>query len=49
MTNPLVASAADTGPSPWAGVWIAEDIEQIAAGVRGRAPVQQLVAQAVGA
>jgi hypothetical protein len=35
MTNPLVAAAADGEPSPWAGVWIAEDIEQIAAGVQG--------------
>ncbi|MEU7810228.1 MULTISPECIES: WXG100 family type VII secretion target [unclassified Micromonospora] len=33
-TNPLVAVAADTGPSPWAGVWICEDIELIAQGVR---------------
>ncbi|MFC3382905.1 WXG100 family type VII secretion target [Couchioplanes azureus] len=29
-----MAVAADTGPSPWAGVWIAEDIEQIAHGVQ---------------
>jgi uncharacterized protein YukE len=34
MTNPLVATAAPTGPSPWAGVWIAEDIEQIVHGVQ---------------
>ncbi|MEU4791436.1 WXG100 family type VII secretion target [Micromonospora tulbaghiae] len=33
-TNPLVAAAADTGPSLWAGVWICEDIELIAQGVR---------------
>ncbi|MFG3682633.1 WXG100 family type VII secretion target [Micromonospora chalcea] len=33
-TNPLVAAAADSGPSPWAGVWICEDIELIAQGVR---------------
>ncbi|MFG1649363.1 WXG100 family type VII secretion target [Micromonospora sp. NPDC049275] len=32
--NPLVAAAADTPPSPWAGVWICEDIELIAQGVR---------------
>ncbi|MBL7260588.1 WXG100 family type VII secretion target [Paractinoplanes lichenicola] len=30
MTSPVIASA----PSPWAGVWIAEDIELIASGVR---------------
>jgi hypothetical protein len=29
----LVATAPDTGPSVWAGVWIAEDIEQIVQGV----------------
>ncbi|MBU2670512.1 WXG100 family type VII secretion target [Actinoplanes bogorensis] len=34
MTNPLVAPVADTAPSPWAGVWIAEDVELIASGVR---------------
>ncbi|MDG4800990.1 WXG100 family type VII secretion target [Micromonospora sp. WMMD980] len=33
-TNPLVAGAADTGPSAWAGIWICEDIELIAHGVR---------------
>ncbi|WP_254909635.1 WXG100 family type VII secretion target [Micromonospora sp. NBS 11-29] len=33
-TNPLVAGAADTGPGTWAGVWICEDIELIARGVR---------------
>ena len=33
MTNPLIATAASAGPSPWAGVWIAEDIEQIVHGV----------------
>ncbi|WBC15869.1 hypothetical protein O7600_03235 [Micromonospora sp. WMMA1998] len=33
-TNPLVATATDTGPSAWAGVWICEDIELIAQGVR---------------
>ena len=33
MTNPLVAATADNQPSPWAGIWIAEDIEQIATGV----------------
>ncbi|MFG1674602.1 WXG100 family type VII secretion target [Micromonospora sp. NPDC049282] len=32
--NPLVAGAADTGPSAWAGIWICEDIELIAQGVR---------------
>lgn len=28
--NPLVATASDEPASPWAGIWIAEDIEQIA-------------------
>ncbi|MFG2050897.1 WXG100 family type VII secretion target [Micromonospora sp. NPDC048935] len=32
--NPLVAAAADTPPSAWAGLWICEDIELIAQGVR---------------
>ncbi|NYF59341.1 WXG100 family type VII secretion target [Micromonospora purpureochromogenes] len=32
--NPLVATAADTAPTPWAGVWICEDIELIAQGIR---------------
>ncbi|MEO3768988.1 WXG100 family type VII secretion target [Micromonospora sp. B9E7] len=32
--NPLVAAAADTPPSAWAGIWICEDIELIAQGVR---------------
>ncbi len=31
--NPLVARAVNTPVSPWAGVWIAEDIEAILAGV----------------
>jgi hypothetical protein len=34
MTNPLVATAAGAGPAPWAGVWIAEDIDLIVQGVR---------------
>ncbi|MEW2384672.1 WXG100 family type VII secretion target [Micromonospora sp. NPDC047707] len=32
--NPLVATAADTPPSAWAGVWICEDIELVAQGIR---------------
>jgi hypothetical protein len=32
--NPLVAGAVDTPVDPWAGVWIAEDVESILAGVR---------------
>ncbi|MGC4857230.1 WXG100 family type VII secretion target [Micromonospora sp. DT4] len=32
--NPLVASAADTSPTPWAGIWICEDFDLIAQGVR---------------
>jgi uncharacterized protein YukE len=34
--NPLVAGGIDQPNSAWAGVWIAEDIELIAQGVRGR-------------
>ncbi|MER7165333.1 WXG100 family type VII secretion target [Micromonospora sp. NPDC000207] len=34
MTNPLVAPATTTGPTPWAGLWIAEDIELIHTGIR---------------
>ncbi|WP_434740256.1 WXG100 family type VII secretion target [Micromonospora sp. SH-82] len=34
MTNPLVAPATATGPTPWAGLWIAEDIELIHTGIR---------------
>jgi hypothetical protein len=34
VTNPLVAAPARTSPSPWAGAWIAEDIEQIIHGVQ---------------
>ncbi|MEV1076080.1 WXG100 family type VII secretion target [Micromonospora parva] len=33
-SNPLVATAADTPPSAWAGVWICEDIDLIAQGIR---------------
>ncbi|WP_433719263.1 WXG100 family type VII secretion target [Actinoplanes sp. CA-051413] len=32
--NPLIAAPSTQGPSPWAGVWIAEDIEQIISGVQ---------------
>ncbi|SCF06876.1 Uncharacterized conserved protein YukE [Micromonospora coriariae] len=32
--NPLIATASDTPPSSWAGIWICEDIELIAQGVR---------------
>ena len=34
--NPLVAARADQPTSAWAGIWIAEDIESIAHGVRSR-------------
>jgi hypothetical protein len=33
-SNPLIAMPTTTGASPWAGVWIAEDVEQIVRGVR---------------
>jgi hypothetical protein len=32
--NPLVAGRLDGPPDAWSGVWIAEDIELIAQGVR---------------
>lgn len=32
--NPLVATPTADSPRPWAGAWIAEDIDQIATGVR---------------
>jgi hypothetical protein len=32
--NPLVAQPAAHSPSPWTGVWIVEDIELIATGIR---------------
>ncbi|MEV5821194.1 WXG100 family type VII secretion target [Micromonospora haikouensis] len=32
--NPLVAAPQDAAPSAWAGIWICEDIELIAQGVR---------------
>ncbi|MFI9644161.1 WXG100 family type VII secretion target [Micromonospora sp. NPDC051925] len=32
--NPLVATASHAAPSAWAGIWICEDIELIAQGVR---------------
>ncbi|WP_243422825.1 WXG100 family type VII secretion target [Micromonospora globispora] len=33
MTNPLVATPTDAPVNPWAGVWIAEDIQLIGEGV----------------
>lgn len=38
--NPLVAQPAADSPSPWAGVWIAEDIDQIASGIADRSWVE---------
>jgi hypothetical protein len=35
MSNPLVAASSGGPVDPWAGVWIAEDIEAILAGVKG--------------
>jgi hypothetical protein len=34
VTNPLITSATPAGQSPWAGVWIAEDINQIVHGIQ---------------
>ena len=42
-SNPLVAAGIDAPNDAWAGVWIAEDIELIAQGVRngrGQPPVK---------
>lgn len=33
MNNPLVATPTDVSPSPWSGVWIAEDIELLMQGI----------------
>jgi hypothetical protein len=33
-SNPLIAMPATTAASPWAGVWIGEDVEQILKGVQ---------------
>src|SRR3954469_5361266 len=33
-TPPVDKEVAEESPSPWAGVWIAEDIEQIAIGIK---------------
>ena len=44
VDNPLIAAPSADGPAPWAGVWIAEDIEQISHGVRsGSDPVGALL------
>ncbi|MET8234240.1 WXG100 family type VII secretion target [Micromonospora sp. NPDC005298] len=32
--NPLIVTAADTTPHTWAGIWICEDIELVAQGIR---------------
>jgi hypothetical protein len=46
--HPLVAQPAADSPSPWAGVWIAEDIDQIVAGVRDRSWVEGTLGVAGG-
>lgn len=46
--NPLVAARVDAPSSAWAGVWIAEDIELVAQGVRNRSWVDGTLG-AVGA
>jgi Uncharacterized protein conserved in bacteria len=33
VNNPLVATPTDVSPSPWSGVWIAEDIELLMQGI----------------
>jgi hypothetical protein len=34
MSNPLIATPTTMSASPWAGAWIAEDVEQIVRGVQ---------------
>src|SRR5690349_22519667 len=42
-TNPLVAGEANTPVSPWAGVWIAEDIEAVLAGIRSGSWIESTI------
>ncbi|MFF5291156.1 WXG100 family type VII secretion target [Paractinoplanes globisporus] len=40
MTNPLVAPTVDSPVSPWAGIWLADDVETILDGVKSRSWVE---------
>ena len=44
--NPLVATAAEGPVDPWAGVWIAEDIETLCRGVKDGSDPGQIAAHA---
>ena len=46
MTNPLVAPTVDAPVSPWAGIWLADDVESIAGAVQDRSWVELSVAGA---
>jgi hypothetical protein len=46
MTNPLVAPTVESPVSPWAGVWLAEDVESIRGAVQDRSWVEFSVAGA---
>ncbi|MGW4941818.1 WXG100 family type VII secretion target [Actinoplanes sp. NPDC004185] len=42
-TNPLVAGEADNPVSPWAGAWIAEDIEAVLGGIRSGSWIESTI------
>jgi hypothetical protein len=46
MTNPLVAPTVDTPVSPWAGIWLADDVESIRGAVQDRSWAELSVAGA---
>ncbi|MCU7722809.1 hypothetical protein ODJ79_03700 [Actinoplanes sp. KI2] len=46
MTNPLVAPTVDVPVSPWAGVWLADDVESIRGAVQDRSWAELSVAGA---
>lgn len=46
MTNPLVAPTVDAPVSPWAGIWLADDVESIHGAVQDRSWVEFSVAGA---
>ena len=46
MTNPLVAPTVDAPVSPWAGVWLADDVESIRGAVQDRSWAELSVAGA---
>jgi len=46
MTNPLVAPTVDAPVSPWAGIWLADDVESIRGAIQDRSWVEFSVAGA---